>query len=96
MLLRKVIIGAINRNRDNMSTAGKKRSIVKTFSWRIIATTDTFLIAWFLTGDFKIGLGIAGIEVVTKMVLYYLHERGWASLDWGMEEDEIPEGNDEN
>tara|TARA_B100001778_G_C18438059_1_gene561064 strand:+ start:325 stop:531 length:207 start_codon:yes stop_codon:yes gene_type:complete len=65
--------------------ANKTRSLVKTLSWRFIATTDTILIAWLLTGDLAIGLSIAGIEVITKMVLYYLHERGWSTLEWGLE-----------
>ena len=66
--------------------ANKKRSLAKTMTWRTIATADTILIARLLTGSWSIGLGIAGIEVVTKMVLYYSHERGWASSDWGLEE----------
>ncbi len=67
--------------------ANKQRSLMKTLSWRAIATTDTILIAWLLTGDLTIGLSIAGIEIVTKMILYYLHERGWSSLEWGLEDD---------
>ena len=54
-----------------------KRHIAKTISWRIIGTVDTFLLSWFITGSWKIGLSIGGVEVVTKMVLYYLHERAW-------------------
>ena len=67
--------------------ANKSRSLVKTISWRVIATTDTILIAWLLTGDLKIGLSIAGIEIVTKMILYYIHERGWSNLKWGLDHD---------
>ena len=66
--------------------ANKTRSLVKTLSWRTIATTDTILIARFLTGSWVVGFGIASIEVVTKMVLYYFHERGWSTLDWGLED----------
>ncbi|MBI87920.1 MAG: hypothetical protein CMB67_02675 [Euryarchaeota archaeon] len=66
--------------------ANRTRSIVKTLTWRTIATTDTILIAWYLTGDFRIGLGIASIEVVTKMFLYYFHERAWSWSDWGLED----------
>tara|TARA_B100000686_G_C16408411_1_gene770942 strand:+ start:138 stop:407 length:270 start_codon:yes stop_codon:yes gene_type:complete len=66
--------------------ANRTRSIVKTLTWRTIATTDTILIAWFLTGDLRIGLGIASIEVVTKMFLYYFHERAWSWSDWGLED----------
>lgn len=71
-----------------MDHANKKRSMVKTITWRVIATTDTILIARLITGSWTIGFGIASIEVVTKMALYYLHERGWAALDWGIEEPE--------
>ena len=69
-----------------MDHANKKRSMAKTITWRVIATTDTILIARLLTGSWTIGFGIASIEVVTKMALYYLHERGWAALDWGIDE----------
>ena len=69
--------------------AGKKRSLVKTLTWRTVATTDTIIIARFITGSWTIGLGIATIEVFTKMALYYLHERGWSSLDWGLEDVDV-------
>jgi len=71
--------------------AGKKRSLVKTLTWRTLATTDTIIIARIITGSWTVGFGIASIEVVTKMVLYYLHERGWASLDWGLEDVDVDE-----
>ena len=69
--------------------AGKKRSLVKTLTWRTIATTDTILITRILSGSWTLGFSIASIEVITKMVLYYLHERGWASLDWGLEDVDV-------
>ena len=53
------------------------RTIYKTISWRIIATTDTFLISWFVTGYFAWATAIATVEVFTKMFLYYYHERLW-------------------
>ena len=55
----------------------KKRHILKTISWRIIGTLDTMILSWIITGNWKIGIAIGGVEVVTKMVLYYLHERAW-------------------
>ncbi len=54
------------------------RSILKTMSWRIIASLDTFGIAWWVTGNPWAGASIAGIEVVTKIVFYYFHERAWS------------------
>jgi uncharacterized membrane protein len=54
-----------------------KRHIGKTISWRIIGTIDTFVLAWLVTGNWKTGLTIGGVEVFTKMVLYFFHERIW-------------------
>ena len=54
-----------------------KRHILKTISWRIVGTLDTMLLSWFITGSWKIGMAIGGTEVITKMVLYFLHERVW-------------------
>ncbi len=62
----------------------KKRHLAKTITWRIIASTDTLIIAWFLTGSWKTGGGIAIIEIITKMILYYFHERIWYSSNWGV------------
>ena len=60
-----------------------KRSFLKTITWRILATSDTFLISWLITGRFDWAGMIAGVEVITKMVLYYFHERGWNRITWG-------------
>lgn len=54
-----------------------KRHIAKTITWRIIGTIDTIILSWIITGDLKIGFTIGGVEVVTKMILYFLHERIW-------------------
>lgn len=59
---------------------GVLRSLAKTATWRILASADTFLIAGLITGDWSVGLAIAGIEVLTKMVLYFIHERVWARV----------------
>ena len=69
--------------------SNKKRSLVKTLTWRIIASTDTVIIATFITESVEKGLAIAGIEVVSKMILYYLHERGWSKSDWGLEDVDV-------
>ena len=54
-----------------------KRHLAKTITWRIVGTTDTIIIAWIISGDPLIGLSIGGTEVITKMILYFLHERVW-------------------
>jgi len=66
----------------NMSSTAK-RSLVKTLSWRVLATTDTFLISWLITGEVMFASAIASLEVITKMILYYAHERGWNLISWG-------------
>ena len=55
----------------------KKRHIFKTITWRILGTLDTFLLSWIITGSLSIGAAIGGIEIITKMILYYFHERAW-------------------
>ena len=68
------------------------RSLTKTITWRILATSDTFLISWFITGNWTWAGAIAGIEVVTKMFLYYGHERVWDKIKWGRMELDLPTG----
>ena len=60
-----------------MKHVEKKRHLAKTLTWRVLATSDTFLIAWLITGEINWAGAIAGVEVITKMILYYVHERVW-------------------
>lgn len=62
----------------------RKRHILKTITWRIVGTIDTIVIGWAISGDPTIGLSIGGVEVVTKMGLYYLHERVWYQSKFGI------------
>ena len=52
-------------------------SFCKTCTWRIVASLDTFLLSWLITGSVTAGASIASLEVLTKMFLYYAHERQW-------------------
>lgn len=60
-----------------------KRHLLKTITWRIIGTIDTMLIGWFVSGDPLIGLTIGSFEIVTKMILYFIHERVWYKINFG-------------
>ena len=51
--------------------------MAKTISWRIIGSLDTFALAWLISGDLTLGIQISGFEIITKMILYYIHERVW-------------------
>lgn len=66
-------------------TSKIRRSLAKTLTWRVLATTDTFLIAWLVTGELTWAGTIAGVEVLTKVLLYYFHERIWNKINWAKE-----------
>lgn len=53
------------------------RSVLKGVSWRVVGTLDTMVLSYVFTGSLKIAAAIGGTEVITKIFLYYLHERAW-------------------
>lgn len=61
-----------------------KRHVLKTITWRIIGTIDTMILGWVITGNALTGVKIGGMEVVTKMALYFLHERVWFKINFGL------------
>ncbi len=68
------------------TTETKFRSIVKTLSWRILATLTTVLLVYIFIGDPKIAFSIGGIEVFLKMLIYFFHERAWNNIKFGRRE----------
>lgn len=56
------------------------KSLMKSVSWRIVGTIDTMFISYFITGRVTIAISIGSIEVLTKTILYYFHERLWAHI----------------
>ena len=59
------------------------RSLLKAVSWRLTGSIDTFIVSFLITGELTVASGIAGIEVFTKIVLFWFHERLWAKIRWG-------------
>jgi uncharacterized membrane protein len=59
------------------------RSLLKAVSWRITGTLDTFVISFIVTGKVTIASSIAATELLTKIALFYGHERVWAAIHWG-------------
>lgn len=59
------------------------RSLLKALSWRVVATTTTAIIAWFITGDIATALAIGSIEFFAKFFIYYAHERAWQIIPRG-------------
>ena len=70
-------MGEEGKDMSKKSKLSKKRSFFKTLTWRCLATTDTFVLSFFVTGNLAFAGSIASIEVLTKLVLYYWHERTW-------------------
>tara|TARA_B100000809_G_scaffold266786_1_gene331565 strand:- start:4258 stop:4512 length:255 start_codon:yes stop_codon:yes gene_type:complete len=83
MILNSVIINKLQKENSLESEEGLKRSIAKTISWRLIGTLDTILISWLITGTLELAFSIGLIELVTKMGLYFFHERAWNKIKWG-------------
>ncbi|WP_083644389.1 DUF2061 domain-containing protein [Christiangramia flava] len=75
------IKAGVTKNGDS-----RKRHLAKTVTWRVIGTMDTMVLAWIISGNPLTGLKIGGIELVTKMALYYLHERAWYKFDYGLQQ----------
>ncbi len=63
----------------------RKRHIIKTVTWRVLGTLDTITLSWIISGDPFTGLKIGFAEVITKMILYYFHERSWYKINYGLD-----------
>ena len=74
-----------NSSIRTMPGAGEahSRSLLKAMSWRITGTLDTFVISFLVTGRVTIAGSIAATELLTKIALYYGHERVWSTIHWG-------------
>ena len=68
------------------------RHIIKTISWRLVGAIDTIILVYFvfyiwdgeIKGAAEVALAIFSLEIITKMILYYLHERAWYTFAWGV------------
>lgn len=61
----------------------RKRSIAKSFTWRIICVVVSIVTAYFLTGKLEVSIAIGTVYNAITMILYYFHERFWNVLNWG-------------
>jgi uncharacterized membrane protein len=66
------------------SAKSNLRHVLKAITWRFIGTIDTMIIGWITTGNLKIGFTIGGFELLTKTILYYIHERLWHRSNFGI------------
>lgn len=70
-----------------------KRSLMKAVSWRITGTIYTIIVVYFITRKFTLAISIGGIEITTKIFLYFLHERVWNKIMYGRR---VPKGEEYN
>ena len=69
---------------NNSGGITKQYTLFKTISWRVVATTTTFIISGAILESFnEVALFIALLELITKFILYYLHERLWLKIPKG-------------
>jgi uncharacterized membrane protein len=60
-----------------------QRSLAKTISWRVVGTIATVIISYIITGTLALAFSIGIIELISKLVLYFFHERAWNKIKWG-------------
>ena len=73
------MIGSRKRNRF---TEGQLRSVTKVATWRVMVTVTNFFGGLITTGDWRVGLGVAGFALVVNSTLYWFHERAWNGVPW--------------
>lgn len=59
------------------------RSFTKSITWRFLATFTTMLLVYIFTKEITLSLGIGFFDIITKLFIYYFHERAWNSINWG-------------
>lgn len=64
-------------------TDKRYRSLIKALSWRLTASTDTLIISFVITRKLHWALAISGVELATKIIWYYVHERLWDKIPFG-------------
>ncbi|WP_435415370.1 DUF2061 domain-containing protein [Polaribacter aestuariivivens] len=86
MILDQIIITKKTQSKGLEEIRGSEkplRSVVKALSWRVIGTLDTLVVSYFLTGKIVLAASIASVDFLTKLVLYFFHERIWNKVKWG-------------
>ncbi|AQS94953.1 MULTISPECIES: DUF2061 domain-containing protein [Polaribacter] len=86
MILNQIIFSKKTQSRgftEDKTSEKPLRSVIKALSWRLIGTLDTLVVSYFLTGKIGLATSIASVDFVTKLILYFFHERIWNKIKWG-------------
>ena len=68
---------------DDKNSEQPLRSIAKAISWRVVGTIDTLVVSYIVTGKIALAASIASVDFLTKLILYFFHERIWNKIKWG-------------
>jgi len=85
IMITEKIAGADSTFQEDSSSEKPIRSVAKAISWRVVGTIDTLIVSYLVLGEGRLGeaSAIAVIDFVTKMILYFAHERVWNKIKWG-------------
>ncbi|PTM02303.1 MAG: hypothetical protein DA394_01205 [Candidatus Arcticimaribacter sp.] len=82
-MITEILLNKVKKNEPKVIGEKTSRSLLKSVSWRILGTIDTIIISYLITGTLEFALRIGFVELLTKMGLYFLHERLWNKIKWG-------------
>ena len=82
-MIREILLNEVEKNEPKATGEKTSRSLLKSISWRILGTIDTIIISYLITNTLEFALRIGFVELLTKMGLYFLHERLWNKIKWG-------------
>lgn len=83
MIVDQIIKQFRDEKRQKKPNERHSRSLLKALSWRFIGTIDTILLSWIISGKLTVAFSIGLLELFTKTILYYFHERIWTIIKWG-------------
>jgi uncharacterized membrane protein len=80
------------RQRADGIDEGYGRNGAKAVTWRMVGFVDTVILSLIFTGSATMAVSIGGLELLTKITLYVIHERLWQRLRFGLERVDMPIG----
>jgi uncharacterized membrane protein len=86
MILNQIIFSKKTQSKgfeDDKISDKPLRSVTKALSWRLIGTLDTLVVSYVVTGEIALATSIASVDFLTKLILYFFHERIWNKINWG-------------
>ncbi|MFB6219369.1 MAG: DUF2061 domain-containing protein [Halobacteriaceae archaeon] len=77
--------GVLARVLGRTPLQGRSRAVVKTVGYRFFMVLITFAVAFVFTDSLEEALNIGIAANVLKTITYYVYERAWDRVAWGIE-----------